>query len=510
MYPISDAFKEILGPNGQNRTIYWYGSMVTEGGVAYDIETAVIQPGTGVLTSACDLPCVGGAYSTSLQVQLNLRDVDPRTLKNARIELYVRMYSTLPQERTWEAMSKYSWDDLKMVTWGGDETTIYTDIPMGVFYVTDASRVLYSIKIEAYDSMLKFDADLPAMDKTSRSAYNWLRWACNACGVELGMTVNQVKALPNGSRSFVYADVDDQVTTYRGLIGKLAAVLGAIAVIDRTGKLVLARMGTEAVAEVTPSDRYSSEYEDTQSRYTGLWSQYKAQAQQEYYKNVPGTEDDGHVIDLGANPFLQISNSSSRSTAVQTIIDSFKDVAFTPFDATIPCHPEYDMMDVLSFTGGHAPESCFAPITSLTRQINGGVTIQCAVPEEQVNPTRQSQQVDGLSGGTGTGYASSDFWIQIAAFPDAETEITEDTVTTKLTVNCTVDNTTMQIAWTGFYTLSEAATVTAKVFVDDTEIYTVSDDQAAGNHVLNVTTGHSVSVQGQHIIKVTLREDVIA
>ena len=508
MYPISDAFKEMLGPNHKNRTVLWHGSLVTEAGVVYDLNTDILCTGSGTLESSINLPFVGGAYSTSLQMQLNLRDVDPQTLKNARVELYVRLSVQLPAVRTWEAMSKYSWEDLKTVTWGGDETTVYTDIPMGVFYVADAKRVLYSIKLEGGDGMMKFNGDLPAMDTTSRSVYNWLRWACTACGVELGMTAAQVKAMPNGSRSFVYADVTDGVDTYRDLIGQLAAVLGAVAVMDRRGRLVLACVGTEAVAEVTPSDRYSSEYEDTQSRYTGLQAQYKAQAMQEYYNNVVDVEqaDDGQVINLGANPFLQISNSSARTTALQTIIDYFADKPFTPFEAQIPSHPEYDVLDVLSFTGGHAPENCAAPITSITRTINGGVAIRCATPEEQVGAVRESIQVDGLSGGTGTGYASSDFWIQIAAFPEAETTITEDTVTTQLTVNCTVDNTTMQIAWTGFYVLDEAATVTARVLVDDTEVYSVSDDQQAGNHVLNVTTGHKTDRQGQHVIKVMLQE----
>lgn len=508
MYPISDAFKEMLGPNGVNRTVVWYGSMTTEAGTVYDIDTALLSSGSGILESNINLPFVGGAYSTSLQMQLNLRDVDPQTLKNAKIELYVRLSVQLPAVRTWEAMSKYSWDDLKTITWGGDETSVYSDIPMGVFYVTNADRVLYSIKLEAYDGMLKFNADLPAMDTTSRSVYNWLRWACTACGVELGMTAKQVKAMPNGSRSFVYADVTDAVDKYRDLIGQLAAVLAAVAVMDRWGRLVLIHVGDKAVAEVTPSDRFSSEYEDTQSRYTGLQAQYKAQAMQEYYNNVVDIEqaDDGHVINLGANPFLQISNSSARTTAIQTIIDAFADKPFTPFEAQIPGHPEYDLLDVLSFTGGHAPENCTAPITGITRTINGGVSIRCAAPDEQVGPVRESIQVDGLSGGTGTSYASSDFWIQIASFPEKEATITEDTVTTQLTVNCTVDNTTMQIAWTGFYVLDAAATVTARVLVDDTEIYSVSDDQAAGNHVLNVTTGHKTDKQGQHVIKVMLQE----
>ena len=110
---------------------------------------------------------------------------------------------------------------------------------------------------------------------------------------------------------------------------------------------------------------------------------------------------------------------------------------------------------------------------------------------------------------SGKVYASSDFWIVVGAFPTEETIIGDDTVTTELTVNCTVDNTCTQIAWTGAYTLDEAATVTVKILVDGEEIYKVSDDQAAGNHVLNVTTGHNINTQGEHIVKVILREDVL-
>lgn len=505
MYPISKAFLEFLGPNAKNRKVEWFGTMTTEGGAAYDLTTDQLSGGT--VKSDISLPFAGHAVSGSLNFQWLVKDVDPQTLKKARIELYVRLIHPMKVTRTttWGDLAAFTWGDLANVTWGGDGE-IYVDIPMGVFYVADAKRALYSIKIEAYDAMVKFDADLPAMDTTARSVFGWLRWACDACGVELGMTEEQVKAMPNGTRSFVYAVVDNNLKTYRDLLAQLSAVLGGIAVIDRAGRLTLARVGTEPVAELTPDDRFSSEYEDTQSRYTGLWAQYKAQATQEYYKNVGALEDDGLIIDLGLNPFLQISNASARTAAIQTIVDAFADVAFTPFKASIPCHPEYDLLDVVSFTGGHAPENCAAPITSITRTINGGVSIQCAVPPEQVNLNRESSQVDGLSGSS---YASSSFWIQIAAFPDAETTFSGDTVTTELTVNCTVDNTTMQIAWTGFYALDAAATVTAKVYVDDTEIYTASDDQQAGNHILNVTTGHTVNTQGEHIIKVVLREDLL-
>ena len=99
-------------------------------------------------------------------------------------------------------------------------------------------------------------------------------------------------------------------------------------------------------------------------------------------------------------------------------------------------------------------------------------------------------------------------WIKVCSAPEETTTMVPglEYPTTELTVNCTTDNTTMQIAWTGCYTLDEDATVTAAVLVDGTSIYTVSDDQKAGNHVLNITTGHAVSAKGEYVISIVLRE----
>ena len=478
--------------------------MKTAAGKEYDITTNIIGEGSGVLRSSLTLPFIGGSYSTSFQVQLMLRDVDPQTLKNARIEMYVRLIHPMKitATTTWGELTAFTWKDLEWVSWNGDGHASAV-IPMGVFYVTDAKRAMNSIKIESYDSMVKFDVTLPRMDTESRSVYGWLRWACDACGVELGMSEEEIKALPNGSRSFVYADVDTNVKTYRELLGKLAAVLGGIAVIDRAGRLTVARVAEKAAAEVTTGDRFSSEYEDTQSRYTGLRLEYKAKAVDEYYKNAPALEDTGLVMELGVNPFLQISNSSSRANTAQAIIDSLAPIAFTPFKASMPCHPEYDLLDVLAFTGGHAPEGCCGPITSITRTINGGTTIACDAPQEQVNLNRRTEPTTSSGG---SGYTSRDFWLQLASFPDVETQITDYTPVASLKATCTADNTDMQITWTGGYILDQAATVTVRVFVDKKEIYTASDDQTAGNHILNVTTGHSVDSKGEYEVEIFVSE----
>jgi len=511
MYPISPAFQKVLNSRtGRNRSIVWWGELILTNGKTHPLTTDTLMQSTGHLTTSCELPGVGGVYATELQAQIVI-PVEPQMLKGAKIGLFVRLTS-FDTVTTWADAENFSWSDLESLMWGDTSNTIYTDIPMGVFNVTDAKRAINSIRIEAYDNMGKFDTDLPRMDSKARTPFDWMRLMCNTCGVELGMTKNEVRALTNGSRNFTYADINSNVKTCRDLLSQLAAAMCCIAVADREGRLVFTQIRAEAVAKLTPDDRFSSEYSDVQLYSSVITAQYITKALQEYYKNCGTLDDDGLIIDLGSNSFLQISNDSNRAAAVQAIIDTFKGVTFTPFDASIPFNPAYDLLDVLAFSGGHAPANSHGPITSITRQIGGAMTIQCATPETQSNPTRETVQIDGLSGAgsmSGKVYASSDFWIVVGAFPTEETIIGDDTVTTELTVNCTVDNTCTQIAWTGAYTLDEAATVTVKILVDGEEIYKVSDDQAAGNHVLNVTTGHNINTQGEHVVKVILREDVL-
>ena len=516
MFPISTAFQRVLDSRaGRNRSIVWWGTLTLTNNQVYNFTTDHIAQGTGTLTCNCDLPGVGGAYSTEFQAQFFL-SIDPRSLEGATIALYVRLvyFSAV---NTWGEAADFFWSDIKSTNWGDSPRMIYTDVPMGLFNIAKAKRAINSIKVEAYDYMQKFDTKLPRMDTVARTPFDWLRWMCNYCGVELGMTNTEVKALVNGSRNFTYADIDTNVKTCQDLLSHLSAVLGGIAVIDRYGRLVILRWGMSAVATITPDNRFSSEFADYQSYYTGIWAQYKAKALQEYYKNVGELDDDGLIIDLGTNIFLQISNNSNRATAVQAIIDAFKPripttARFTPFSATVPLNPAYDLLDVLAFSGGHTPSGSYGPLTSISRKIGGAMSLSCATPDEQENPTRETTQIDGLSGAgstVGTVYASSNFWIVINAFPDAATIIGDDTVTTELTVNCTVDKTCTQIAWTGTYELDEDATVTVKILVDDELIYEVSDDQKAGSHTLSVTTGHNIETQGEHIVKVIVREDVI-
>lgn len=513
MYPVSNAYKQAI--KGRSRSVEWYGTITLTDGTVHNFTNANVVQNTGTLSRSCSSQSsvdLGGVFAAELQMSLRL-NIDRYKLSNAVIRLFSRL--NYPDTvSTWGDALPYSWQDMSSCKWGDETKVLYCDIPMGVFVVSEALRAVNSTKITAYDYMLNFDKSLPAMDTTARTPFEWLRWICSACEVELGMTNNFLKTLPNGSRGLTYADVNNEVSTYRDLLSALATSLGSVATIDRTGTLIFLQYGMTVADEVAASFRYASDFSDYQSYYTGMYASYRAKAIQEYFRNVGTLDDTGLVMDIGYNVFLQIASDSNRKAAVQAIIDSLEDIKYTPFNVTMPFNPAYDLMDILEFTGNQTSDEDIAPITAITYKINDRMTIQCVGenPKLLAAQSKESKAIEGLNDGSslsGTSYVSSDFWIMLDTFPIEAVEITENTLTTELTITCTVDNTRTQISWTGSYTIDEDALITVDVHVDDTSIYCVADLQKAGTHTLSVSTGYEIDTKGDHTVKIYIKEEPV-
>ena len=510
MYAVSKAYIKAI--KGRSRSVEWYGHITLKDGTNCDFDNSNIVQGTGTLSKLCSSQSsvdLGGVYASELQISLRL-NIDRYKLSEAVIQLFVRL-NYMDSITTWKDASNFSWGDLKSCKWGDKNKKLFYDVPMGLFTVSEALRAVNSIKITAYDNMLEFDKNLPTMDTKARTPFEWLRWICDACDVPLAMTNSMVRVLPNGSRNLTFADVNDEVSTYRDLLSELATVLASVAMIDRTGSLVLGQYTMNPVDEIQSAFRYSSDFSDYQSYYTGLYASYRAKAMQEYFRNVGSLDDNGLVMDIGYNAFLQIANDSNRNTAAQAIIDSQLKNKYTPFNVTMPLHPAYDLMDILAFSGNQAATDDIAPITSITYKVNDKMTVQCVGenPKLLTAQSKESKAIAGLNDGSslsGTSYVSSDFWIMIDSFPNETTEITEEAVTTEIKVNTTVDNTRTQIMWTGCYQIDEDAEIVVSVYVDEVKIYCVTDTQSAGTHTFSVSTGHEIKTKGEHTVQISVKE----
>ena len=84
---------------------------------------------------------------------------------------------------------------------------------------------------------------------------------------------------------------------------------------------------------------------------------------------------DGADMDLGANPFLQNKNLTKRDNMRKNVLNALANISYTPFTCDLLCGAQYDVGDVLYFTGGHANND-FCCVMSWTYNHNMGTELQ--------------------------------------------------------------------------------------------------------------------------------------
>ena len=312
MYDVSQEYKTAI--RRQTRMFEWQGTITTTAGKVYHFTTKDIVKGSGTLTRSCAGSTsleLGSVYAAELDISLFL-DVDRYSLYDAVIDLnFVCRHSV-----------KRVWNDLRPFTWGAMRTKRWNDrgdtetIPMGKFVVSEATRTLTILQLKAYDYMLKFDKSMKNSG-TVRTPFEWLKYACESCQVPLGVTEEAVAAMPNGTQSLSWTNLDED-KTWRDLIAQVATVLCGVCQIDRSGALVVIPFSNTPVMDIPASWRYSSKIADYITKYTGLYATYRAGGLTEYYHVEP---DDGLIYNIGTNPLLQIAATSLRSEILQGIID---------------------------------------------------------------------------------------------------------------------------------------------------------------------------------------------
>ena len=158
--------------------------------------------------------------------------------------------------RKWNELRSGSWDSISGTAWNVQYTP--EEIPMGKFVVSEATRTLTVLQLKAYDHMLKFEKKAVNSGNT-RTAFGWLQYACNACGVTLGVSEEEVAAMPNGTRELTWTNLDDE-KTYRDMIAQVATVLCGVCQIDRAGALIVIPFSNAPVMDIPSSWRYCRRY----------------------------------------------------------------------------------------------------------------------------------------------------------------------------------------------------------------------------------------------------------
>ena len=344
MYPVSRAFLQAVQEN--TRKFCWTGKITTKAGLEYTFSSEDIVKGSGYITSQCGSTEIeiGTVYAAELGITL-LSGIDRYTLEGAEIRVSFHLEVS---------------------------DSVYEEVPMGIFEISEANRTIRCLEIKAYDYMLRFEKSFNGFE-TAGNAYAFLALCCKACNVELAHTQAEIEAMPNGSEPLsVYTEND--IETYRDVLFYVGQVLGGFFCINREGKLELRKYGNQPVMTVADRQRFSSSFSDFITRYTAVSSTNIKTQISEYYALEP---DDGLTMNLGVNPLLQFGLDETRKTLLENILTDLSIIYYVPFDSDTIGNPALDLGDVLVFSGGHADENQLTCVTGYQVKINGKHTLKC-------------------------------------------------------------------------------------------------------------------------------------
>lgn len=252
-----------------------------------------------------------------------------------------------------------------------EEEVTWEDVPLGIFTISEANHTAAGVEVTAYDNMAKLDK-AASFNVSSGTAYRFLEVITDACNVPLGVTQAEVEVLPNGNRLLgIYADND--IETWRDMLGELAAALGSFATFDRNGALVLRQFLDDPVDNLDDYHRFTgASFSDFETNYSGLYVTDKDTATVKYY----GTGETGLTMNLGANPFLQYGLAVTVDSMRQAVCDALTSINYVPFKASSVGNPAYDLGDVFIFSGGIADSTKISCLMKYVFKYDGAYEMQ--------------------------------------------------------------------------------------------------------------------------------------
>ena len=473
MYSTSATFQTKI--KEKVRIFHWSGVINTPTPISFSDDDII----TGALTRAIAGQAleIGSVYSSQLTLELDI--------SASRYELYNKTIT------------------LNVQLDGASDV-----IPMGVFTITEALQSVGHISITAFDSMIKFDDVVfnASLNNSIQSPYAWLAQACSECGVTLGMTSAQVEMLPNGRRKTGFADSVADAKTWRDVLGYIGAYLGAYAYIGRDGLLYMGVYGSNSVDTVPANFRCSSGLSDFRTTYDGLYAVYKTDGVQEYVSNA---NTGGIILDLGVNPFLQISNSQNRLDALQEIIDLWDGVYYVPYEAEMPLIPTYDTGDVLTFVDNQAGAYDYGAITEITYNIGGTMSVTCSGDNPRLAEAqdRFTKTIEGLSSEYKSGQEVGDkeFWLLFNHSTEDMTIGSTETLVTEIEYEQKTFCQNIEMVLTLEAELSATAIVNIRVVVDeDTDLQMEITEEKAmkGKRVFHCSNPRKIYGEGTHTCRV--------
>ena len=219
--------------------------------------------------------------------------------------------------------------------------TWYT-LPVGRYTVAEAERTAAVVSLTAYDNMLKLERPL-AGSVIQGDAYAMLTQIAEACGVELGQTEAEIRALSPNSELPRQLDSTYRVSTWRDCAGAVAQLLAGFATFDRLGRLVIRQFGETPCATLAENTRTSVKISDFSCHYAAL----TIETDDDSY--TAATEGDtGLTMTISDMPLAESGLSDAKQGICDALFAKLKNMDYTPMTVTLPGDPALELGDRLA------------------------------------------------------------------------------------------------------------------------------------------------------------------
>jgi len=304
-----------------------------------------------------------------------------------------------------------------------DEEEIWETVPIGVFYIASATWTAAGIDITAYDVLSKLDETLDISETTSK-IYGFCQYIATKTNTTFGMTEQECDDLPNGTEAISPYE-EANLETYRDLLSALAQMVGGFAYAARDGSWKLRPFDDLSVVTIPKNRRISgSEFSDYSTYYdTVCFTDIEAKMVRYY------GDEQGQVINLGSQPFLQYGILAARERRAETIAESIKAMAYTPFHISmLPAAIALDLGDCISMTDDFSGNTSKGCVMEFTWTYNKSFSIRCYGdnPNLQTAQSKTDKEISGILNTTTQNevtYYNFTNLDEITIEPDVETTI---------------------------------------------------------------------------------------
>lgn len=321
-YNTSTRYKEAISK--EVRATHIDGTITTKSNEVITVESSMIASGSFFITNQCvngEALELGSVFAAEASITLQT-EIDRYSLFDAKMSLGF---------------------NLKLA----DGT--YERVPLGIFYIDNATRVGRSVSIKAYDGMSLLDVAVDIEETVSGEPFDMLSRISTKTGVPLAQTRAQIEAMANG-KAIIKVD-NARVSTYRELLSQVSVVLGGFATINRAGALEIRPLGGSKVIskEIEAKSRISTNISDFQISYSKV--EADCLMDNGSFKVYSTGTSEAMTFNAGNLSIVQNGDAANQEI-VNRLHNDISLINYIPCDISFNGDPSVDLGDLIKIKSG--------------------------------------------------------------------------------------------------------------------------------------------------------------